>query len=69
MYVDNVILTADPEKEGVRKSRESKGLFKDMNINLREFQANNERSNAEIPHEDRSTNKKPKVLGIVWDSE
>ncbi|VDO98226.1 unnamed protein product [Heligmosomoides polygyrus] len=68
VYVDNVILTASSADEATRKYFDSKRIFREMHMNLRGFHSNSEVVNNAIKEEDRSSQKKPKVLGITGES-
>nr|CDJ90687.1 Protein of unknown function DUF1759 and Protein of unknown function DUF1758 domain containing protein [Haemonchus contortus] len=62
-YVDNVILTASSTTEALKLHQDTKEIFKEINMNLREFRSNHEEVNGRIKQEDLSTITRQKVLG------
>uniref|UniRef100_A0A7I4Z578 CCHC-type domain-containing protein n=1 Tax=Haemonchus contortus TaxID=6289 RepID=A0A7I4Z578_HAECO len=68
-YVDNIIVTTSSEEEALQFYTDSKQLFNDLRMNLREFRSNDETLNARIAPADLSANTLQKVLGIRWQSE
>ncbi|KAH7723906.1 Pao retrotransposon peptidase family protein [Aphelenchoides avenae] len=66
-YVDNIYLTADDLAEAQAKYKASKGIFADMNMNLREFATNDPEFNQALPKEDQAHFDGFKQLGINWD--
>ncbi|KAK6733725.1 hypothetical protein RB195_017468 [Necator americanus] len=69
LYVDNLILAAETKQEALRKSTDSRKIFADMGMNLREFLSNNHFISEGIPKEACATNRVQKVLGITWDND
>ena len=65
-YVDNVILTTTTTQEALQTYNESKQIFSDMGMNLREFLSNDQQFMQQIPRQDASANHQQKVLGITW---
>ncbi|EPB69630.1 Pao retrotransposon peptidase [Ancylostoma ceylanicum] len=68
LYVDNLLLTTDTAEEAVHIYRRTKAMFKDMNMNLREFVSNEKEVMEALESRDKSTEASPKVLGIRWNS-
>ncbi|KAL6735192.1 hypothetical protein Aduo_005656 [Ancylostoma duodenale] len=68
LYVDNLILCVDTAEEATYTCSRTKQMFKELNMNLREFASNNPETMKSIPDKDRSSEHVPKVLGIKWDS-
>ena len=66
-YVNNIYLTADDLEEAYAKYKESKKLFAEMNMNLREFATNDQEFNQSLPTEDQARFDGFKQLGINWD--
>ncbi|KAH7723309.1 Pao retrotransposon peptidase family protein [Aphelenchoides avenae] len=66
-YVDNIYLTADDLEEAHAKYKESKKIFDDMSMNLREFATNDPKFNQALPKEDQAHFDGFKQLGIYWD--
>ncbi|KIH42917.1 hypothetical protein ANCDUO_27091, partial [Ancylostoma duodenale] len=68
LYVDNLFMSAETAEEGVQKYRNTKRIFNDLKMNLREFMSNDESVNRDITPEYRAEGKAPKVLGIKRDT-
>uniref|UniRef100_A0A7I4YWZ2 DUF1758 domain-containing protein n=1 Tax=Haemonchus contortus TaxID=6289 RepID=A0A7I4YWZ2_HAECO len=68
LYVDNLFVTADSVDEANAKYKALKDLFKDININLRAFVANDPDIMENIAEVDKASSLFPKVLGIPWNS-
>ncbi|VDK40164.1 unnamed protein product [Cylicostephanus goldi] len=68
LYVDNLIIMGDTPDEVVNKAIASRELFQQMNMNLREFLANDSRIQDKLPIEAKTTETTQKVLGISWNS-
>lgn len=67
LYVDNIILSASHEKEALNKYEETKSIFKDASMNVREFLSNNQTFNEQLPKSDRARMSQiKKILGIKW---
>ncbi|VDO21035.1 unnamed protein product [Heligmosomoides polygyrus] len=69
LYVDNLILTLDTPEEGPQMYARTKTIFKELNMNLREFASNNKEVMETIQQADRSKEDHPKVLGIKWNKQ
>uniref|UniRef100_A0A7I4XSQ8 Complex I-B15 n=1 Tax=Haemonchus contortus TaxID=6289 RepID=A0A7I4XSQ8_HAECO len=67
-YVDNVVMTARSSTEATTLYRESKKIFRDMKMNLREFISNDAIVKRQIAPNDLSNQSSQKILGILWDS-
>ncbi|VDO75433.1 unnamed protein product [Haemonchus placei] len=64
-YVDNIIVTTSSEEEALQYYTDSKQLFNDLRMNLREFRSNDETLNARIAPADLSANTLQKVLAAL----
>ena len=62
-------MKAENIEEGFKKYSESKQIFKEAKMNLREFISNSKELMKLIPKEDILIKENPKVLGIPWNSE
>ncbi|EPB72938.1 Pao retrotransposon peptidase [Ancylostoma ceylanicum] len=69
LYVDNLILSAETSEEVYHKSRESRQIFSDMGMNLREFLSNDPTLRNHLSSEACAKSSSQKVLGILWDAE
>ncbi|KAH7699904.1 Pao retrotransposon peptidase family protein, partial [Aphelenchoides avenae] len=67
-YSDNVFLLAHTPEDCVQKYKETKLIFSDMKMNIREFISNSPQFNEAIPEEDRAKQTKEATLGHEWDS-
>ncbi|PIC47914.1 hypothetical protein B9Z55_007092 [Caenorhabditis nigoni] len=69
LYVDNLILTSDENFEKLKNLyRDTKGIFNEMKMNLREYLSNSEQLNNFMDEKDKAEHKEMKVLGIEWHS-
>ncbi|KAK6014650.1 hypothetical protein OSTOST_19962, partial [Ostertagia ostertagi] len=66
LYVDNILLQAESPEEAVQKYYESKQLFAQIGMNLREYISSSEEVNQRIPKEDRLESNCLKVLGVEY---
>uniref|UniRef100_A0A7I5E6D1 Integrase catalytic domain-containing protein n=1 Tax=Haemonchus contortus TaxID=6289 RepID=A0A7I5E6D1_HAECO len=69
LYVDNVLLTAESPSEAIAKYRESKGLFAEIGMNMREYVSNCDEVNYSIPEQDRAPNGIVKILGVEYNTQ
>ena len=69
VYVDNVITGSTDEAAALRFYNESKAMFKEASMNLREWCSNSDEVMEQIPENDRCASRSVKVLGLKWDSE
>nr|CDJ88883.1 Retrotransposon domain containing protein [Haemonchus contortus] len=68
LYVDNILFCASSPNEAVAKYEESKQLFAEIGMNLREYVSNCEEVNQRIPAEDRLASGIIKILGVTYDT-
>ncbi|XGW29675.1 hypothetical protein V3C99_009042 [Haemonchus contortus] len=68
LYVDNILFFASSPNEAVAKYEESKQLFAEIGMNLREYVSNCEEVNQRIPAEDRLASGIIKILGVTYDT-
>ncbi|KAK6761043.1 hypothetical protein RB195_022201 [Necator americanus] len=68
-YVDNLIVTKRSSDEGLRFYNDSKVVFKELNMNLRELQSNDKQLKKRITSADLAGNNNPKFPGILWNTE
>ena len=68
LYVDNLLLTSNNLDEAKIWYCETKAIFKEAQMNLREFFCNVEDIQNEIPEGDRQTGPFVSVLGLNWDT-
>ncbi|KIH66331.1 Pao retrotransposon peptidase [Ancylostoma duodenale] len=68
LYVDNLILCVDAAEDAIYTCSRTKQMFKELNMNLREFPSNDPETIKSIPDKDRSSEHVPKVLRTKWDS-
>uniref|UniRef100_A0A1I7WQ34 Retrotrans_gag domain-containing protein n=1 Tax=Heterorhabditis bacteriophora TaxID=37862 RepID=A0A1I7WQ34_HETBA len=68
LYVDNVFLSASTFDEAKSLYFESKEIFSDASMNLREFISNNEAFNQFLQQEGNPQQKSTKILGIKWNN-
>ncbi|KAL7071678.1 hypothetical protein ACQ4LE_009226 [Meloidogyne hapla] len=66
-YVDNIFIGVESTSEAWLAYKTLKKIFKDAQMNLREFVSNDIELNEQFPVEDRLEKNKPKILGIPWD--
>ncbi|CAJ0597735.1 unnamed protein product [Cylicocyclus nassatus] len=69
LYVDNLFFGAQSSEEAIAKYTHTKNLFRELNMNLREYRSNDRCFNETIEEADRMKTSCPKVLGIPWNSE
>jgi len=69
MYVDNLIFEADDSNQALYIYRESKKIFNQASINLREWTSNDKLFNTNIPEEDRIKENRISILGLCWNNE
>ncbi|CAJ0590894.1 unnamed protein product [Cylicocyclus nassatus] len=69
LYVDNLFFGAQSSHEALTKYVHTKNLFRELNMNLKEYRSNDEHFNKAIEESDRMQSTCPKVLGIPWNSE
>ena len=67
-YVDNLFLQADSVEGAMALVRETKSVFAEASMNVRDFLSNSAEVNELIPAEDRLDGSKAKVLGLKWDT-
>ena len=67
IYVDNVITGAKNDQEAIQLYKDSKSMFQDASMNLREWISNSSQVNQAIPETDRAEPKDTHVLGHCWD--
>ncbi|TKR73920.1 hypothetical protein L596_021165 [Steinernema carpocapsae] len=68
LYVDNLVVTAETLEEGLKKYFQTKGIFNDIRMNLRDYSSNNQELLTLIPEKDRATSMQQRVLGIPWNT-
>ncbi len=66
IYVDNLISGANDCEQAVQLYQQSKKMFNDASMNLREWISNSEEVMAKIPEADHASKLNPKVLGLQW---
>ncbi|VDO45321.1 unnamed protein product [Onchocerca flexuosa] len=64
LYVDNIILSAMNTKEALQKYEETKSIFGDAAMNIREFLSNDENFNTKIAEKYRANMEVKTILGI-----
>ncbi|KAK6735923.1 hypothetical protein RB195_018904 [Necator americanus] len=69
IYVDNILLTAATEQEALKKYVESKNLFKEIGMNLREYVSNSQIVNEGIHEKAKSPSGDIKFLGVKYNTE
>ncbi|KAK6761826.1 hypothetical protein RB195_022785 [Necator americanus] len=67
-YKDNVVLTSKSTDDAVMLYKESKAIFEEMQMNLREFLSNDGHLRGQIADKDFRENPNQKTLGILWNS-
>ncbi|KAK6761824.1 hypothetical protein RB195_022784 [Necator americanus] len=67
-YKDNVVLTSKSTDDAVLLYKESKAIFEEMQMNLREFLSNDGHLRRQIADKDFRENPNQKTLGILWNS-
>ena len=68
-YIDNLVTGTNNENEAVQLYKETKGSFKTISMNLRDWTSNAAEVNIMIPDYDRVKETVIKVLGLQWDTE
>ncbi|CAM1298626.1 Uncharacterised protein r2_g835 [Pycnogonum litorale] len=66
IYVDNIISGCSTVEEACQFYEESKGIFKEISMNVREWNTNSPPCRNHIPDCDRNTDTHVKVLGLTW---
>ncbi|MCG7879158.1 MAG: reverse transcriptase domain-containing protein [Candidatus Thiodiazotropha endolucinida] len=66
IYMDNLITGVNSVSEAITLYKNSKQIFSEANMNLREWASNAEEVNISIPVKDRAAEETIKVLGLVW---
>jgi hypothetical protein len=67
IYVDNVVTGVASASEAMEYYRETKLLFREAGMNLREYSSNDSEFMTSVPEVDRVDDRRVKVLGIIWD--
>ena len=68
MYVDNLLTGVNSSKEAREFNSESKEVFQESSMNLREWGSNSKDFLKSIPEQDRVKETITKVLGILWNT-
>ena len=68
MYVDNLLTGVNSSKEARQFCSESKEVFQESSMNLREWGSNSKQFLKSIPERDRVKDTITKVLGILWNT-
>ena len=68
MYVDNLLTGVNSSKEAREFYSESKEVFQESSMNLREWGSNSKAFLKSIPEQDRVKETITKVLGILWNT-
>lgn len=68
IYVDNVMFNVKNTEHGIATYHESKKIFQNMEMNLREFISNDQSVNKIIKAEDSQKGPTVKLLGIMWNT-
>ena len=68
MYVDNLLTGVNSSKEAREFYSESKEVFQESSMNLREWGSNSKEFLKSIPEQDRVKETITKVLGILWNT-
>ncbi|EPB75576.1 hypothetical protein ANCCEY_05353 [Ancylostoma ceylanicum] len=66
MYVDNVVLTSPSTTDAMNFYKESREIFEDINVNLREFLSNNDEIKQHVAVKDLSADFNKNILGTPW---
>ena len=66
IYVDNVITGTDNIEEAKNFYKESKAIFTEASMNLRDWTSNSEQFMSVLPQSDRNSRDSLKVLGLSW---
>lgn len=68
IYVDNVITGTNSVPDAISLYKEGKAMFRDANMNLREWSTNSMDVNNVIPECDKAKDEEVKVLGHTWNT-
>ena len=68
MYVDNLLTGVNSSKQAKEFYSESKEVFQESSMNLREWGSNSKEFLKSIPEQDRVKETIAKVLGILWNT-
>ncbi|XGW22020.1 hypothetical protein V3C99_004742, partial [Haemonchus contortus] len=68
LYVDNLILSANTPIEAMKKSLETRKIFGEMGMNIREFLSNDETLCHYLPETAYAKSSTQKVLGVPWNA-
>lgn len=63
LYVDKIMLQANLSHEAIANCKQTKEMFLEIGLNLREFESNTAELNKSIPDEDKPHGDKIKLLG------
>uniref|UniRef100_A0A7E4VQC1 Reverse transcriptase domain-containing protein n=1 Tax=Panagrellus redivivus TaxID=6233 RepID=A0A7E4VQC1_PANRE len=67
LYVDNVFMDVEDVKDGIQKYHDSKQIFRDAQMNLREYMTNNSELNEFLMEQEGHTiPEEAKFLGVNW---
>jgi hypothetical protein len=69
IYVDNLIVSISSKIEAETFYKESKKIFSQAHMNLREYNSNSADVRATFGEDDQSANVEEKILGTVWNRE
>uniref|UniRef100_A0A914WWH6 Integrase catalytic domain-containing protein n=1 Tax=Plectus sambesii TaxID=2011161 RepID=A0A914WWH6_9BILA len=69
IYVDNVLTGKETVEEAQQLYQETKTLFSQVSMNLREWTSNSKEFRDFLPEEDKLKEPKVKVLGLLWNTE
>jgi hypothetical protein len=67
IYVDNVVTGANSPTEAIDYYHQTKRLFAEAGMNLREYASNDKAFMETLPQADRVDGQQVKVLGLCWD--
>jgi hypothetical protein len=68
LYVDNLLIGANTTLECNNIYRQSKQIFKEANMRLREYNSNNQVFTNQLDPDDKDEESIIKILGITWDT-
>ncbi|CAI4220489.1 unnamed protein product, partial [Auanema sp. JU1783] len=68
LYVDNIFYTTNDPAELVNIYKESKSIFSQVSMNIREYFSNHTDTNSTFSADDQHPDKNPKILGIKYHS-
>jgi hypothetical protein len=68
LYVDNLLIGANSTMECNHIYKQSKQIFEEANMHLREYNSNNQVFNKQIEPKDQDDETIIKILGITWDT-